>query len=101
MDDEQNDLDYVSRLLDHLGYEVQNSASTVTRHCRSKITETNRNSSTLFDGSIIRTALEARSACHTIRKIDPNAKVCSTYIDHPSCSIKKARFTAALEKPYK
>lgn len=105
MDDEQMILDIVSRMLTHLGYEVTtctDGAQAIAAYAKSK------NQGQMFDvvlmDLIIPNGVGGQDAVHTIRKINPHAKVIanSGHLEHPvMVDYKKHGFTAALEKPYK
>ena len=105
MDDEQMILDIVSRMLSHLGYEVTtctDGAQAIAAYAKAK------NQSHVFDvvlmDLIIPNGVGGQDAVHTIRKIDPDAKVIASsgHLDHPvMLDHKKFGFAAALEKPYK
>jgi two-component system cell cycle sensor histidine kinase/response regulator CckA len=105
MDDEQMILDIVSRMLDHLGYEVKtclDGSQAIAAFAKAK------SQSELFDivlmDLIIPNGVGGQDAVHTIRKIDPTAKVIASsgHLDHPvMVNYKDYGFAAALEKPYK
>jgi two-component system cell cycle sensor histidine kinase/response regulator CckA len=105
MDDEQMILDIVSRMLDHLGYEVktcldgsQAIAAFTKAKCQSEPFDI-----VLMD-LIIPNGVGGQDAVHTIKKIDPSAKVIASsgHLDHPvMLNFKNYGFAAALEKPYK
>ncbi len=105
MDDEQMILDIVSRMLTHLGYEVvtcTDGSQAIAAYTKAK------KQSQMFDvvlmDLIIPNGVGGADAVHTIRKINPHAKVIanSGHLDHPvMMDYKKFGFTAALEKPYK
>ena len=105
MDDEQMILDIVSRMLSHLGYEVatcNDGSQAIAAFAKSK------NQSQPFDvvlmDLVVPNGVGGQDAVHTIKKIDPNAKVIASsgHLDHPVMTDhKKFGFTAALEKPYK
>jgi CheY-like chemotaxis protein len=105
MDDEQMILDIVSRMLSHLGYEVTtctDGAQAIAAYAKAK------NHAQVFDvvlmDLIIPNGVGGQDAVHTIRKIDPDAKVIASsgHLDHPvMLDHKKFGFAAALEKPYK
>ena len=105
MDDEQMILDIVSRMLTHIGYEVTvctDGAQAIAAFAKSKM------QGTPFDvvlmDLVIPTGVGGQDAVHTIRKIDPNAKVIASsgHLEHPAMTDhKKFGFAAILEKPYK
>ena len=105
MDDEQMILDIVSRMLTHLGYEVAtctDGAQAIAAFAKAK------NQGTPFDivlmDLVIPSGVGGQDAVHTIRKIDPNAKVVASsgHLEHPAMTDhKKFGFVAILEKPYK
>ncbi|MCE0522135.1 MAG: response regulator [Methylacidiphilales bacterium] len=105
MDDEQMILDIVSRMLSHLGYEVTtctDGAQAIAAFAKSK------SHSEPFDvvmmDLVIPNGVGGQDAVHTIKKIDPSAKVIASsgHLDHPVMKEhKKFGFNATLEKPYK
>lgn len=105
MDDEQMILDIVSRMLDHLGYDVKtclDGSQAIAAFAKAK------SQSETFDvvlmDLIIPNGVGGQDAVHTIKKIDPTAKVIASsgHLDHPvMVNYKNFGFTAALEKPYK
>jgi len=105
MDDEQMILDIVSRMLTHLGYDVTtctDGSQAIAAYTKAKM------QSQMFDvvlmDLIVPNGVGGQDAVHTIRKINPHAKVIanSGHLDHPvMMEYKKHGFTAALEKPYK
>jgi two-component system cell cycle sensor histidine kinase/response regulator CckA len=105
MDDEQMILDIVSRMLSHLGYEVKtcpNGSEAIAAFSKA------RNQGEPFDvvlmDLVIPNGVGGQDAVHTIRKIDPEAKVIASsgHLDHPVMKEhKKFGFIASLEKPYK
>jgi CheY-like chemotaxis protein len=105
MDDEQMILDIVSRMLGHLGYEVTtctDGAQAIAAFAKSK------SQSEPFDlvmmDLIIPNGVGGQDAVHTIKKIDPAAKVIASsgHLEHPVMQDhKKFGFNAVLEKPYK
>jgi two-component system cell cycle sensor histidine kinase/response regulator CckA len=105
MDDEQMILDIVSRMLTHLGYEVTtctNGAQAIAAFAKAK------SNGQPFDVSlvdlVIPNGVGGQDAVHTIRKIDPHAKVIASsgHLEHPAMTDhKKFGFVAVLEKPYK
>lgn len=105
MDDEQMILDIVSRMLDHLGYEVKtclDGSQAIAAFTKAK-TQLEPFDIVLMD-LIIPNGVGGQDAVHTIRKIDPHAKVIASsgHLDHPvMVDYKKFGFSAALEKPYK
>jgi PAS domain S-box-containing protein len=105
MDDEQMILDIVSRMLGHLGYEV----TTCTDGSQAIAAFTKAKShSEPFDvvmmDLVIPNGVGGQDAVHTIKKIDPNAKVIASsgHLEHPVMRDHKSfGFNAVLEKPYK
>jgi len=105
MDDEQMILDIVSRMLDHLGYEVKtclDGSQAIAAYMKSK-SQGEPFDIVLMD-LIIPNGVGGQDAVHTIKKINPAAKVIASsgHLDHPvMIDFKKFGFAAALEKPYK
>ena len=105
MDDEQMILDIVSRMLTHLGYEVStctNGAQAIALFAKAK-TQGQPFDVVLMD-LVIPNGVGGQDAVHTIRKIDPHAKVIASsgHLEHPvMIDHKKFGFVAVLEKPYK
>ena len=105
MDDEQMILDIVSRMLGHLGYEV----TTCTDGSQAIAAFTKAKShGEAFDvvmmDLVIPNGVGGQDAVHTIKKIDPNAKVIASsgHLEHPVMRDHKSfGFNAVLEKPYK
>jgi two-component system cell cycle sensor histidine kinase/response regulator CckA len=105
MDDEQMILDIVSRMLGHLGYEVTtctDGSQAIAAFAKSK------SHSEPFDvvmmDLVIPNGVGGQDAVHTIKKIDPGAKVIASsgHLEHPVMQDhKKYGFNAVLEKPYK
>lgn len=105
MDDEQMILDIVSRMLGHLGYDVTtctDGSQAIAAFAKSK------SHSEPFDvvimDLVIPNGVGGQDAVHTIKKIDPNAKVIASsgHLDHPvMLDHNKFGFNAVLEKPYK
>lgn len=105
MDDEQMILDIVSRMLGHLGYEVTtctDGSQAIAAFAKSK------SQSETFDvvmmDLVIPNGVGGQDAVHTIKQIDPNAKVIASsgHLDHPvMLDHAKYGFNAVLEKPYK
>jgi PAS domain S-box-containing protein len=105
MDDEQMILDIVSRMLTHLGYDVTictDGAQAIAAFAKAKA------NGAPFDvvlmDLVIPQGVGGQDAVHTIRKIDPNAKVIASsgHLEHPAMTDhKKFGFVAVLEKPYK
>jgi two-component system cell cycle sensor histidine kinase/response regulator CckA len=105
MDDEQMILDIVSRMLTHLGYEV--SVSTDGSQAIAAFAKA-KSGGHPFDAVlmdlVIPNGVGGQDAVHTIRKIDPTAKVIASsgHLEHPAMTdYKKFGFSAVLEKPYK
>ena len=105
MDDEQMILDIVSRMLGHLGYEV----TTCTDGSQAIAAFTKAKShAEPFDvvmmDLVIPNGVGGQDAVHTIKKIDPNAKVIASsgHLEHPVMRDHMSfGFNAVLEKPYK
>jgi CheY-like chemotaxis protein/anti-sigma regulatory factor (Ser/Thr protein kinase) len=105
MDDEQMILDIVSRMLGHLGYEVStctDGSQAIAAFAKAK------SHSEPFDivmmDLVIPNGVGGQDAVHTIRKIDPNARVIASsgHLEHPvMLDHAKFGFSAVLEKPYK
>jgi CheY-like chemotaxis protein len=105
MDDEQMILDIVSRMLGHLGYEVTtctDGSQAIAAFAKSK------SHSEPFDvvmmDLVIPNGVGGQDAVHTIKKIDPGARVIASsgHLEHPvMLDHKKFGFNAVLEKPYK
>ena len=105
MDDEQMILDIVSRMLGHLGYEVTtctDGSQAIAAFAKSK------SHSEPFDvvmmDLVIPNGVGGQDAVHTIKKIDPTAKVIASsgHLEHPvMVDHKSFGFNAVLEKPYK
>ena len=105
MDDEQMILDIVSRMLGHLGYEVStctDGSQAIAAFAKSK------SHSETFDivmmDLVIPNGVGGQDAVHTIKKIDPNARVIASsgHLEHPvMLDHQKFGFSAVLEKPYK
>ena len=105
MDDEQMILDIVSRMLGHLGYDVTtctDGSQAIAAFAKSK------SHSEPFDvvmmDLVIPNGVGGQDAVHTIKKIDPGAKVIASsgHLEHPvMLDHKKFGFNAVLEKPYK
>jgi len=105
MDDEQMILDIVSRMLGHLGYEVTtctDGSQAIAAFAKSK------SHSEPFDvvmmDLVIPNGVGGQDAVHTIKKIDPHARVIASsgHLEHPVMQDHKAfGFNAVLEKPYK
>ena len=105
MDDEQMILDIVSRMLGHLGYEVTtctDGSQAIAAFAKAK------SQSEPFDvvmmDLVIPNGVGGQDAVHTIKKIDPSARVVASsgHLEHPvMLDHKKFGFNAVLEKPYK
>jgi nitrogen-specific signal transduction histidine kinase/ActR/RegA family two-component response regulator len=105
MDDEQMILDIVSRMLGHLGYEVttcRDGSQAIAAFAKAK------SHSEPFDimlmDLVIPNGVGGQDAVHTIKKIDPGAKVVASsgHLQHPvMLDHAKFGFNAVLEKPYK
>ena len=105
MDDEQMILDIVSRMLGHLGYEVTtctDGSQAIAAFMKSK--SHNESFDVVMMDLVIPNGVGGQDAVHTIKKIDPNAKVIASsgHLEHPVMRDHKAfGFNAVLEKPYK
>jgi two-component system cell cycle sensor histidine kinase/response regulator CckA len=105
MDDEQMILDIVSRMLGHLGYEVttcRDGSQAIAAFSKA------RSHGEPFDlvmmDLVIPNGVGGQDAVHTIKKIDPGAKVIASsgHLEHPvMLDHKSFGFNAVLEKPYK
>jgi two-component system cell cycle sensor histidine kinase/response regulator CckA len=105
MDDEQMILDIVSRMLTHLGYEVTictDGSQAIAAFAKAK------SNAQPFDvvlmDLVIPNGVGGQDAVHTIRKIDPTARVIASsgHLEHPAMTdYRKFGFVAVLEKPYK
>lgn len=105
MDDEQMILDIVSRMLGHLGYDVTtctDGSQAIAAFAKAK------SHAEPFDivmmDLVIPNGVGGQDAVHTIKKIDPTAKVIASsgHLEHPvMLDHKKFGFNATLEKPYK
>jgi len=105
MDDEQMILDIVSRMLGHLGYEVTtctDGSQAIAAFAKAK------SQSEPFDivmmDLVIPNGVGGQDAVHTIKKIDPGARVVASsgHLEHPvMLDHAKFGFSAVLEKPYK
>jgi two-component system cell cycle sensor histidine kinase/response regulator CckA len=105
MDDEQMILDIVSRMLGHLGYEVTtctDGSQAIAAFAKAK------SHAEPFDvvmmDLVIPNGVGGQDAVHTIKKIDPGARVIASsgHLEHPvMLDHKKFGFNAVLEKPYK
>jgi CheY-like chemotaxis protein len=105
MDDEQMILDIVSRMLGHLGYEVAtctDGSQAIAAFAKAK--SQNEPYEVVMMDLIIPNGVGGQDAVHTIKKIDPNARVIASsgHLEHPvMLDHKKFGFNAVLEKPYK
>jgi two-component system cell cycle sensor histidine kinase/response regulator CckA len=105
MDDEQMILDIVSRMLGHLGYDVTTStdgSQAIAAFAKAK-TQTEPFDVVMMD-LVIPNGVGGQDAVHTIKKIDPGARVIASsgHLEHPvMLDHKKFGFNATLEKPYK
>ena len=105
MDDEQMILDIVSRMLTHLGYEVKtctDGAQAIAAFAKAK--SNGESFDVVLMDLVIPNGVGGQDAVHTIRKIDPNARVIASsgHLDHAVMIEHKAHgFVASLEKPYK
>jgi two-component system, cell cycle sensor histidine kinase and response regulator CckA len=105
MDDEQMILDIVSRMLSHLGYEVTtctDGSQAIAAFAKAK-SHTEPFDIVMMD-LVIPNGVGGQDAVHTIKKIDPGARVIASsgHLEHPvMLDHKKFGFNAVLEKPYK
>jgi two-component system cell cycle sensor histidine kinase/response regulator CckA len=105
MDDEQMILDIVSRMLGHLGYEVTtctDGSQAIAAFAKAK-TQSEPFDIVMMD-LVIPNGVGGQDAVHTIKKIDPGAKVVASsgHLDHPVMrDHRQFGFNAVLEKPYK
>ena len=105
MDDEQMILDIVSRMLTHLSYDVSictDGAQAIALFAKAK-TNGKPFDVVLMD-LVIPNGVGGQDAVHTIRKIEPTAKVIASsgHLEHPvMIDYKKFGFISVLEKPYK
>jgi len=105
MDDEQMILDIVSRMLGHLGYDVTtctDGSQAIAAFAKSK-SHAETYDIVMMD-LVIPNGVGGQDAVHTIKKIDPNARVIASsgHLDHPVMTDhSKYGFNAVLEKPYK
>ena len=105
MDDEQMILDIVSRMLGHLGYEVTtctDGSQAIAAFAKAK--SQGEPFDVVMMDLVIPNGVGGQDAVHTIKKIDPSAKVLASsgHLEHPvMLDHKKFGFNAVLEKPYK
>ena len=105
MDDEQMILDIVSRMLGHLGYEVTtctDGSQAIAAYAKSK--SQGEPFDVVMMDLVIPNGVGGQDAVHTIKKIDPQARVIASsgHLDHPvMLDCGKFGFSAVLEKPYK
>jgi two-component system cell cycle sensor histidine kinase/response regulator CckA len=105
MDDEQMILDIVSRMLGHLGYEVStctDGSQAIAAFAKAK-SHSEPYDIVMMD-LVIPNGVGGQDAVHTIKKIDPNARVIASsgHLEHPvMLDHGKFGFSAVLEKPYK
>jgi two-component system cell cycle sensor histidine kinase/response regulator CckA len=105
MDDEQMILDIVSRMLGHLGYEVStctDGSQAIAAFAKAK-SHSEPYDIVMMD-LVIPNGVGGQDAVHTIKKIDPNARVIASsgHLEHPvMLDHAKFGFSAVLEKPYK
>ncbi len=105
MDDEQMILDIVSRMLGHLGYEVTtctDGSQAIAAFAKAK--SQGEPFDVVMMDLVIPNGVGGQDAVHTIKKIDPGAKVLASsgHLEHPvMLDHKKFGFNAVLEKPYK
>lgn len=105
MDDEQMILDIVSRMLIHLGYDVvicTDGSQAIAAFSKAK--SAGKPFDAVLMDLVIPNGVGGQDAVHTIRKIDPTAKVIASsgHLEHPvMIDHKKFGFSAVLEKPYK
>ncbi len=105
MDDEQMILDIVSRMLGHLGYDVTtctDGSQAIAAFAKAK-SQMEPFDVVMMD-LVIPNGVGGQDAVHTIKKIDPAAKVIASsgHLEHPvMLDHKSFGFNAILEKPYK
>jgi PAS domain S-box-containing protein len=105
MDDEQMILDIVSRMLGHLGYDVStctDGSQAIAAFAKAK-TQGEPFDVVMMD-LVIPNGVGGQDAVHTIKKIDPTARVIASsgHLEHPVMQDhKNFGFNAVLEKPYK
>ena len=105
MDDEQMILDIVSRMLGHLGYEVTtctDGSQAIAAFAKSK--SHGEPFDVVMMDLVIPNGVGGQDAVHTIKKIDPAARVIASsgHLEHPVMMDHKSfGFNAVLEKPYK
>ncbi len=105
MDDEQMILDIVSRMLGHLGYEVTtctDGSQAIAAFAKSKSQQ--EPFDVVMMDLVIPNGVGGQDAVHTIKKIDPSARVIASsgHLEHPvMLDYKSFGFNAVLEKPYK
>ena len=105
MDDEQMILDIVSRMLGHLGYEVAtctDGSQAIAAFAKSK--SHGEPFDVVMMDLVIPNGVGGQDAVHTIKKIDPHARVIASsgHLEHPvMLDHGKFGFNAVLEKPYK
>ena len=105
MDDEQMILDIVSRMLRHLGYGVitcVDGSQAIAAFAKAK--SQGEPFDVVMMDLVIPNGVGGQDAVHTIKKIDPGAKVIASsgHLEHPVMQDhKKFGFNAVLEKPYK
>ncbi len=105
MDDEQMILDIVSRMLGHLGYEVTtctDGSQAIAAYAKAK--SHGEPFDVVMMDLVIPNGVGGQDAVHTIKKIDPAARVIASsgHLEHPVMQDHKAfGFNAVLEKPYK
>jgi two-component system cell cycle sensor histidine kinase/response regulator CckA len=105
MDDEQMILDIVSRMLGHLGYEVStctDGSQAIAAFAKAK--SHGEPYDIVMMDLVIPNGVGGQDAVHTIKKIDPNARVIASsgHLEHPvMLDHGKFGFSAVLEKPYK
>jgi PAS domain S-box-containing protein len=105
MDDEQMILDIVSRMLGHLGYDVTtctDGSQAIAAFAKAK--SQNEPFDVVMMDLVIPNGVGGQDAVHTIKQIDPNARVLASsgHLEHPvMVDHKKYGFNAVLEKPYK
>jgi two-component system, cell cycle sensor histidine kinase and response regulator CckA len=105
MDDEQMILDIVSRMLRHLGYDVVtcvDGSQAIAAFAKAK--SQNEPFDVVMMDLVIPNGVGGQDAVHTIKKIDPTAKVIASsgHLEHAVMQDhKKFGFNAVLEKPYK
>jgi len=105
MDDEQVVLEFLGRMLEHLGYDVvtcKEGARAIAAYNRAKAE--GKPFDTVIMDLVICNGMGGEEAVLELRKLDPKARVIATsgHLDHPvMLDHAKFGFNASLTKPYK